>query len=212
MATTQRRGATSVLDHYLPHFDAVVRDRVILPVDPAQAYAWLERFDFAQLCASVGRAIEDMRAVPPLVAGVAHRAGQLPASARFILDDAAGAGFIPLAEKPGRHLVLGAVGKLWKPRIELLRLDREEFAAFRDAKYVKLLVGILVLPYGTTRTLLKHEARFLATDDSARTHFRRAWRVAEPFVGFFLRRAMKALKAVAQEQRAEAAIPPWRGS
>jgi len=207
------RGAVrrSALDQYLPHFDAVLRHGAVIPASPDDAYAWLERFDFAQVCAEVGRAVGDMRAVPRGVAAVARQAERLPPGARFLLDDAVQNGFVLLTEKPGRHIVLGAVGKLWNPRIELLQLSREEFAAFHEAKYVKAVIGFLVVPYGEDRTLLKIESRFLATDPAARAHFRRSWHADEPFLTFLMRRVVRALKGIAKEQRdAEATPPPWR--
>jgi hypothetical protein len=111
-----------------------------------------------------------------------------------------------------RDFVLGAVGKLWKEAFELLPLDRDEFVGFHDAKYVKLVRGFLVLPYGRERTLLKHESRMLATDDSARAHLRRSWRVVEPYVHFFMRRALETLKEIAKELRDEVTGPPWRST
>jgi hypothetical protein len=210
-ARSAPRVRKSTLDRYLPHFDAVIRHGAVIPASPPDAYLWLTRFDFAQASMEVGRAIADIRAVPRFVAEVARKARHLPPGTTFILDDALRNGFVLLAQKPDRHVVLGAVGKLWKPRIELLPLTREEFNAFDAAKYVKAVTGFLVLPYGPDRTLVKLESRFLATDDSARTHFRRCWDAAEPFVAFFLRRVVGSLRNVAKEQRELAAAPPpWR--
>lgn len=200
-----------MLDRYLPHFDAALRHGTVIPGSPEDAYAWLARFDFAQACVDTGRAVADMRAMPPFIAGLARRAQRLPPGTRFILEDALRNGFVLLAEKPGRHVVLGAVGKLWKPKFELLELSRDEFAAFDAPKYVKAVVGFLVLPYGENRALVKFESRFLATDDSARAHFLRSWRAEEPAVTFFMRRVVQSLRGVAKEQRdAAAAPPPWR--
>jgi hypothetical protein len=212
MARARRAARRSALDQYLPHFDAVLRHGAIIPASPADAYAWLKRFDFAQACAEAGRAVGDMRAVPRGVAAVARWAERLPLGASFLLDDAVRNGCVLLTERPGRHVVLGAVGKLWQPRIELLRLTRDEFAAFHEAKYVKAVIGLLVVPYGDEeRTLLRIESRFLATDASARAHLRRSWHTDEPFVTILMRRVVRALKRIAKEQRdAEAPPPPWR--
>jgi hypothetical protein len=201
-----------VLDYYLPHFDAVLRHGVLIPAPADAAYARVQGFDFAQMCEPVGRAIGDMRGLPRFIADVAHQARRLPPDARFTLGDAPRSGFVLLSEDR-RHLVLGAVGKLWKPRFELVQLTREEFLAFRSAKYVKAAFGFVVRPYGKDRAQLRHEARFLATDDSARTHFRRAWEVAEPFAAFFMQRALEALTlAVTEQQAATRPPPPWRPS
>ena len=201
-----------MLDQYLPHFDAVIRERAVLPARPEEVYARLRSFDFAQMCQPVGRAIEDMRAVPPSVAKVAGKARRLPPTARFLLEDAVRRGVILLAEAPARHIVLGAVGKLWKAdELPLLEVDREQFVSFSQPKYVKAVVGFLILPYGRDRTLLRPEYRFLATDGSARAHFQRRWRVVEPFVTLFARRTLQALTTKVKEQRAAGAMPPpWR--
>src|SRR3989338_8454622 len=122
--------ARHTLDQYLPHPDTVIRHRVMLPADPEQTHEWGRRVDWAQLCEPVGRAIAEMRAVPPFIAEVARKARRIPPTAKFIVDDARRRGFTLLSEKPGRHLVLGAVGKLWKHSPELLKMDREEFMAF----------------------------------------------------------------------------------
>jgi hypothetical protein len=211
LPSARRKGRLTVLDFYLPHFDAVLRHGVVIPARPDDTWAWLKRFDFAQMCGPVGRAVEDMRAVPRAIAEVAHRARQLSPTARFLLDDAPRSGFVLLSEDPRGHIVLGAVGKLWKPKIELLPLDREEFLQFHDAKYVKAAFAFVLRHYGRDRTALKHEFRFLATDDSARTHFRRFWAVAEPYAVFFMQRSLQALVQVAKEQQeAIAPPPPWR--
>jgi len=211
LPSARRKGRLTVLDFYLPHCDAVLRTSAVIHARPDDTYTWLKRFDFAQLCQPVGRAIEGMRAVPRPVAAVAQRARAVPSTARFLLDDALRAGFILLSEDRGGHVVLGAVGKLWKPSLELLPLDREEFLSFHEAKQVKAVFGFVLSRYGADRTQLKHEARFLATDDSARTLFRRFWPVIEPFAGFFMQHALRSLAVVADEQReAGAPPPPWR--
>jgi hypothetical protein len=77
------RGQGSVLDQYLPHFDAVIRQGVVLAARPEEVYVWMRSFDFAQMCEPVGRAIEDMRAVPRSLAKVAAKARRvLPSSSR----------------------------------------------------------------------------------------------------------------------------------
>jgi hypothetical protein len=197
----------TVLDFYLPHSDAVLRHGVVVSARPDDTYLQLKHFDFAEMCGPVGRAIEDMRAVPPSIAEVAYRARRVPPTERFRLEDAIRRGFVLLSEDPRGHIVLGAVGKLWQPRIELLPLDREEFLAFKQAKYVKAVFGFVLKRYGQDRTALKQESRFLATDDSARVHFRRFWRVAEPFAAFFMQRTLRSFADTAAVEREAGAAP-----
>jgi hypothetical protein len=199
-----------VLDEYLPHPDLVIRHQATVSATREDVWDRLWGLDWARVCQATGVAIEDMRAVPPFILELAHRVQRLDPGTTFPTRSALRVGFALLAEKPPRHLVFGAVGKLWKRHPELLGVDPENFASFKEPKYAKLIIGFLVLPQGEDRSLLKQECRLVATDDSARTHHARAWRPAEPYIDFFMQRALATLKGSARKDQMEAKAPPWR--
>jgi hypothetical protein len=139
-----------------------------------------------------------MRDVPRSILDIVDRVQHLPAEARFTLTDALARGFVLLGERRGRAIMLGAIGKLWKPDVTLLPLEPAEFRAFREPKYGKLAIAFWVERFGRDKSVLRFEARVAATDDSARAHLERWYRVIRPFTTFFLRRALAGIKAEAE--------------
>ena len=102
-------------------------------------------------------------------------------------------GFQPLAESPGRELVVGAVGKPWSPRGGLVR--GADPRTFREPGYA--LMALDITYDGTT---LATETRVLCTDARSRLLFRSYWLVVGPFSGVVRNDWLRAI-----ERRARAA-------
>lgn len=83
------------------------------------------------------------------------------------------AGFVQLAEEPGREIVAGAIGRPWN-LFERLRRD-VDFATFDEPGYAKMALG-----FYAADGVLTTETRVLLTDDEARRSFARYWRVVGP--------------------------------
>jgi hypothetical protein len=83
------------------------------------------------------------------------------------------AGFVQLAEEPGREVVAGAIGRPWN-LFERLRRDLD-FEAFDEPGYAKMALG-----FHAADGVLTTETRVLLTDDEARRRFARYWRVVGP--------------------------------
>ncbi len=154
--------------------------------------------DFVRALVPVARAVRDMRDVPRPIGELVQRVEHLPPDATFTLRDALAGSFALLGERRGRAIVIGAIGKLWKPHIKFLRLAPLEFGAFREPKYGKVAIALWVESVGRDKSAVRFEARVAATDDSARTHLRRWYRVVRPFTAFFVRRALTNIKAEAE--------------
>lgn len=106
--------------------------------------------------------------------------------------------WVALGENPGRELVFGAIGKVWQPSIEWRWTASEEFAAFDEPGWAKIVASFVVHPYGTHRSLLTHEARTACTDPDSTERFGRYWTVVSPGAGFVLRAALQAVKTAAE--------------
>lgn len=85
-------------------------------------------------------------------------------------------GFQPLAENPGRELVMGAVGKPWSSRGGLVR--GADPRTFREPGY-----AVMALDITYDGTTLATETRVLCTDAGARRLFRAYWLLVGPFSG-----------------------------
>lgn len=142
--------------------------------------------------AAAGRILDAVReATPadaPLLRGLFALRG-LPASAREpIWTQMLGrAGFVQLAEEPGREVVAGAIGRPWN-LLEPLRRG-VDFAAFDEPAYAKMALGFHALD-----GLLTTETRVLLTDDEARRRFARYWRVVGPLSALTRRSWLAAAK------------------
>jgi hypothetical protein len=96
------------------------------------------------------------------------------------LDEVLDQGWRILAEEPGRELVIGAVTQPWKADVEFRGLAPEEFAAFREPGYAKIVWTLAVKPIGENASVFSTETRVATTDAESRSRFRRYWSVFSP--------------------------------
>jgi hypothetical protein len=89
-------------------------------------------------------------------------------------------GWRVLADEPGRELVVGAVTRPWEANVEFRGLAPEEFAAFNDHGYAKIVWTLAVEPTGRDTSLCSTETRVATTDPESRARFRRYWSVLSP--------------------------------
>jgi hypothetical protein len=91
-------------------------------------------------------------------------------------------GWRVLVEEPGHELVLGAVTQPWQADVVFRGLDPEDFAAFSDPGYAKIVVSLAAEPLGPNRSRFRTETRVATTDPESRSRFRRYWSVVSPGV------------------------------
>lgn len=189
-----------LLDAYLRHYDLVERHRAVVRASREDTYRALRAADFVRTLRPVARSITEMRDVPRAIGELVRRALRLPPDTTYTIADALAGGFTLLGERRRRAVAVGAIGKLWKPDVALRQITPAEFRGFDEPKYAKLAVAFWVERVGRDKSALRFEARVAATDDSARAHVRRWYRMVRPFTSFFMRRALSDI-------RAEAAAP-----
>jgi len=102
-----------------------------------------------------------------------------------LLDAMADEGFHVVAERPGRELVLAAVGKPWTPRGGLRAFD--DLAAFAEPGYALMAMSI-----EAEDGRLTTETRVRLTDGRARRLFRAYWLAVRPASGLVRRRWLRA--------------------
>lgn len=129
------------------------------------------------------------------------RGRRRPRAEAIRFDDLSAAdGWVKLDERAERELVLGAIGKFWKPRIEWRTVEAAAFRPFAEPGYAKLAIGLSIRPYGRSRTLVTYEARTVATDDRSRRRFRRYWSVIRLGAGVMMRGALELIRRDAEER------------
>ena len=201
-----RTGDQMLIDRHLPAFDetqirhAVVDAPAELTWRAVKAVNLMEVGDVWPLA----RALSWLRDLPEKVGLVRNREA---APDRLSFDDLGSVpGWIKLDEVRGRELVLGAVGKVWKPRIDWLEVEPADFADFAEPDYAKLALAISVRPYGAQRSLITYEARTATTSLVARKRFRRYWRLIGWGAGIMMSGALRLIERDAEAAAAGAGV------
>ena len=89
-------------------------------------------------------------------------------------------GWTVLVHVPGRQVVLGAVMRPWEPDPSPRVVAPEEFAAFCEPEYVKILSTWVAEPMGPRESRFTIATRVATTDATARRLFRRYWSLFSP--------------------------------
>ena len=76
---------------------------------------------------------------------------------------------------PGREIVMGAVTQPWLANVVFRGVPADEYRAFREPDYVKIVWTIRTDPSGPAACVFRTETRVVATDDGARAKFRWYW-------------------------------------
>ncbi|WP_232819739.1 hypothetical protein [Haloprofundus halophilus] len=189
-----------LIDRYLPEYDVTAVRHTVVNADPETTYEAMLAADLMDLGPTV-RALGQLRDVPRLLLERNGAAPEQPPPKQLRFADVPEtAEWTLLDEAPGEEFVFGAVGKFWRPEIEWLQVDAEEFAEFDEPGNAKLAISLSVRPYGERRTLLSYEARTVTTSERARRNFRLYWRVIGPFAGYLMSQALERIEADAEAQ------------
>jgi hypothetical protein len=190
-----------LIDDVLPRFDVTQIRHVVVEASPEETYRAVKAIDFMQMGTAVS-VLNELRALPDRVRARlrGERWEGMPASLTLeeLVDSS---GYVVLGERDADEFVFGAIGKFWKPNIEWVDVDPDEFAPFDRPGYAKLVIGFSVRPYGTDRTLLSYEARTATTDPSSRRRFKRYWTVIGPFAGFLMQQALAHIEVEAERYK-----------
>lgn len=170
MTTASTVEADRLVNRFMPHADVTERHETLVRA-PADVV-----FDVAQRV--------DVQAIP-LVRAIFWLRGKLlrasPATERRpqgLVAETTALGWGVLAERAGRELVMGAVTRPWEADVKFRPLPPYQFAAFAEPGLVKIVWTLEAEPLGPALTRFRSETRALATDDAARSEFRRYWRWA----------------------------------
>jgi len=192
------RQAPLALDEQLPRFDAVVRRHAVVEVPLETAYDAVMSADLTESGPLV-TLLNSLRFLPGWIRAIVRGTDPPEIDDRLTLGDLPTEGvWVRLAESPGNEVVFGAIGQVWKPDIEWVTIDADDFRTFDRPGYAKIAATVSLRPYGEDRSLVTYEARTAGTDARATRIFLRYWTVVEPFAGYIMARALRKMKAVAE--------------
>ena len=91
-------------------------------------------------------------------------------------------GWVVLAERPGRELVLGAATQPWQTAPVFRSVLAAGFRDFAEPGYVKIAWTLRADPIDATHSTFHTETRVCTTDAEARRQFRNYWSFVAPGV------------------------------
>jgi hypothetical protein len=182
------------LDSHLPRFDVNEVHSVEVRAAPEAALAAFRALTPREVPLTV--ALMSLRVLPALAA---RRAVGLSLT-RPVLEQFTAAGFVILSDEPG-EVVVGGIGRFWRPDGELRKVAPEEFASFAEPGFAKTAFNMRAASRAGGATSLTTETRILATDESARRGFGRYWFLIRLGSGLIRREWLRAIKRRAERSR-----------
>ncbi len=161
-----------LLDRFIPAYEVVERHHIHVAAPAAVTLAAARDMDLqgSDLVRTIIRARE-------VILGAAPDDRPRP---RGLLADMQALGWGVLAEVPEREVVVGAVTKPWEANVTFRALPPDQFAAFSEPGYVKIVWTLRADPISATESMFRTETRAIATDAGARATFRRYWALLSP--------------------------------
>jgi hypothetical protein len=165
-------------------------DGVDLALSPARVWEIVRHEDLAG--SPLVRMLFKVRTLPERLSG------QASAPPTLRIDDLkstpATPGFQVLCDDHRHELVVGAIGKVWEPRIRFVHVDNAEaFAAFAAPGFVKVAWALRVSPRGEHHARLDLVVRVDATDDGSWQKFKSYFKWIGPGSRFIRRSILGAL-------------------
>ena len=179
-----------LIDRYLPRYDVRSRHETHVDAPPEVAYRAARELNLAG--GPISKVLFGLRTLPRLLTG-----DGLPPLRRLGLDQLEEAGVSVLGEEPGEEIVLGVVGRFWKPNSDIHRVEPEHFTTFDKPGFAKAAINLRVRPR-TNGSLVTTETRVLCTDAAARRTFRLYWTLIGPFSGLIRVEILRSIRTDAE--------------
>ncbi len=184
-----------ILDEFVPEFAFRERHSIQIEAPPGRVFEVLTNLTPAQVPFS--RFLMGIRALPAILIqrepyGGNDRTPFLRKPERF--------GFILLGEEPEREIVVGVVGRFWRPTGGICRelTSPLEFTGFHTPGYVKAGWNF-VIEKRESSCVLRTETRISPTDAAARLRFGFYWTIVRPGSGILRRAILRTVKRLAEK-------------
>jgi hypothetical protein len=178
------------LDRFMPQYEVAERHTIRVAVSREIAFEAAASLDLQH--SKIIRALFETR---KFVLGGQRSEPVLP---KPLIPWAEALGWGVLAQIPGREVVMGAVTRPWEPNVVFRSVRPEEFAAFDEPGYVKILWTLRAEPVSATESIVRTDTRVTTTDAAARAKFRLYWAFLSPGILLIRRVALAMVKKEAE--------------
>ena len=174
--------AVTLLENVMPVYELHEVHSIWVPAEPEPAYE-------ALLTVSA----REVRLLGPLMRLRALGRSQLvPDRETPLLDELKKAGFVELGVRPGKEIVLGAIGRFWSP-LGNRPVEVTDFSRFDEPGYAKAAMNFTV-EVEAAGSRVTTETRIVGTDASATRKFRAYWLLIRLGSGAIRRSWLKAIR------------------
>lgn len=184
--------ADALLDRFIPSYDVCERHQVRIAAPGEIVLAAAKDMNLLQT--PVARWVFRGR---ELIMGSRPDAQVRP---RELLPLVQSLGWGILAEVPGREVVVGAVTKPWEANVVFRSIPPDEFAAFDEPGWVKIVWTLRADPLGAHESVFRTETRVVTTDHESRARFRRYWAFVSAGIILIRWMMLEPLKAEAERR------------
>jgi hypothetical protein len=181
-----------LLDRFMPKYEVVERHHVPVAAPASVTLAAAANIGMTEL--PLVRAVFKGR---ELIFRSATNSRPRPTG---LLAEVQSLGWMILAETPDKEIVVGTVTKPWEPNVTFRSVPPQQFAAFNDPDYVKIIWTLRADPKGATSSIFRTETRAIATDSSARRKFRWYWSFLSPGICLIRRMMLGPIRARAEHR------------
>jgi hypothetical protein len=198
-AHADEQDADPLLDRFLPDPEAGERHhvRVDAPAEITLAAACDMDLESSAIVRGIFKARE-------LILGAEPAEMARP---RGLAEQVKAIGWGVLAEIPGREIVFGAVTRPWEANVAFRAVPPNEFAAFDEPDYVKIVWNLRADPVGPAASVFRTETRVATTDPRARAKFRWYWSFFSPGIWLIRWVSLAPLRREAERRARRTRVP-----
>lgn len=183
-------GKDSLLDQFIP--DPEVVEHHEIKVDAPAEVVLATAKEMRMLDSPIIRGIIRMREI-----ALGGQRDERPHPGTLI-EQMQSIGWVVLAEKAGREIVLGCVTQPWLASPVFRSIPATEFLAFSEPGYVKIAWTLGADPIDDRRSTFHTETRVSTTDAGTRDRFRSYWSFVAPGVEVIRLAILRPLKRAAE--------------
>jgi hypothetical protein len=168
-----------LIESFAPRYDAIETHSIEIDAPPDVVFRALRTTDFT--ASPIIKTLTFLRSWK-----------RAPKRRGWSLERLHAAGFGILAEEENRELVLGVVGRFWRPTGNILPFDREQFTAPKQGFAIGVW-NFAIAPRGDGTTL-STETRVVCGDAASRRKFLAYWFFVGPFSALIRRVMLRTIR------------------
>ena len=184
-----------LLDEYLPYYDVSEYHQTLVHGKAEQVYKAIRDADLTD--SGLTRFLFRMRSLPGRL--INRETGRTFDSGT--IEGLCQRGFMLLAENPPQEMVLGAIGRFWKPNPRFIEIESESFRFYNRPGFAKVGWDLALNKARTGEVRLSTETRVRCLGLAARIRFIPYWLMIRPFSGLIRRQLLTEIKRLAEKDK-----------